>query len=103
MAFGRHREWVVLLEATAIGDATLLDVGTVRAVLELMGDRAGVALHSPERVAVQVRLRAHDPAMALSTAMSRWQVAAARLPPGWEVVRAEVLTAEEFERDFEAG
>lgn len=97
-------EWVVLLEAAADDRATLVDIGTVRAVLRLMGDDTGVGLHCPERIALQVRVRGTDAATALSTAMSRWQAAAVALvPPGWGVVRAEVLTPDEFTRDCEAG
>ena len=99
-----HQEWIVLLEAAAGDHATFLDIGTVRAILELMDDQNGVGLHSPARVAVQVRVRGSDQAMALSTALSRWNAAAGTLvPAGWDLVRAEVLTLDEFERDCQAG
>ena len=96
--------WIILLEAAPDGDASLVDIGTVRLILSAMGDEAGVALHAPDRVAVQVRVQAADVALALSQALRRWRVAAAKsAPAGWHVVRAEVLTPEEFTRDCEVG
>jgi hypothetical protein len=98
------RKWIVLLEAAGDDDSTFLDVGTVRAMLALMGDRGGIGLHCRERMAVQVRVGGADPGMALSRAMSRWRAAAVRLiPPGWDLVRAEVLTPDEFTRECESG
>ena len=98
------REWVVLLEAAADGDATFIDIGTLWAILKRMGDATGIGLHCPDRIAVQVRVRGIDPAMTLVTAMSRWHASAVSLlPRGWDLVRAEVLTLDEFKRDCAAG
>ena len=92
--------WVVLLEAAPNGDASFLDIGTARVILRAMGDEDGVVLHAPDRVALQVRVRAADVAVALAEALTRWRSAAGTsVPPGWDVVRAEVLTPDEFERD----
>jgi hypothetical protein len=97
------RTWVVLLEAAPATDAVVVDVRAVRAILVAMGDLGGVGLHCPDRIAVQVRLSAADPAMALAAALARWQPAAVHLvQAGWSVVRVEVLTPEEFRRDCEA-
>ncbi len=59
--------------------------------------------HPPtDRVAVQVQVQARDVLGALGEALTRWRAAAAEsLPAGWHVVRAEVLTLEEFERHWE--
>ena len=96
--------WIILLEAAPDGDATLVDIGTVGAILRAMGDEDRIALHAPDRVAVQVPVQAADVALALCQALARWRAAAAQsLPAGWHVVRAEVLTPEEFRRDCELG
>ncbi len=96
--------WIVLVEAAPNGEASLIDIGTVRTLLRAMGDQDGVALHASDRVAVQVQVQADDVLRAVGEALTRWRAAAAgSLPAGWHVVRAEVLTAEEFERDFELG
>lgn len=94
--------WIILVEAAPNGDASFVDIGTVRAILRALADRGGIALHAPDRIAVQVPVEAADAALALSDALARWRVAAAAsLPAGWKVVRAEVLTADEFKRDCE--
>ena len=94
--------WVVLLEAAPNAEASLVDIGTVWATLRAIGDEGAVALHAPDRVAIQVRIEAADVALALVVALARWrQAAVAHAPAGWNVVRAEVLTPEELERDCE--
>jgi hypothetical protein len=96
------REWVVLLESASHDDAPLIDIATVHAVLGALGDEEAVALHGGDRVSVQVRQRAADPAIALSRILDRWRDTAVPLmPAGWDVVRAEVLTPDEFRRDCE--
>ncbi len=102
MTTNGHGDWIVLLEAAPNGGASLLDIGTLRVILRAMGDEDGVALHAADRVAVQVHVEAPDVAVALCRALARWRtVAAASVPPGWDVVRGEVLTPEEFARDGE--
>lgn len=99
------RIWVVLLEAApaADRDAAVVGVRAVRAILAAMGDAGGVGLHCPDRVAVQVRLAADDPAMALAAALARWRPAAVHLmEAGWSVVRVEVLTPDEFRQDCQS-
>lgn len=104
MTADRGRGWVVLLEAAADANASLLDIGTVQRMLRAMGDEDGVALHAPDRVAVQVPVHAADVAVALSAVLERWRLASVEsVPAGWDVVRAEVLTPEEFTRDCQAG
>jgi hypothetical protein len=101
---GATKEWIVLLESAPADQASLVDIGTLLAMLEAMGDEAGLGLHCADRLGVQFRERAVDSAMALSAILERWQAAAVRLlPPGWDVVRAEVLTPDEFARDCETG
>jgi hypothetical protein len=96
------RGWVVILEAAPAVEASLIDIGTVRAVLRAMGDEDGVALHAADRMAVQVRIDGGDVALALSAALARWERLARKcVPPGWDVVRAEVLTPDELQKEFE--
>ncbi len=98
-----HGNWVVLLEAAPNGEASLLDIGTARVILRSMGDKDGVVLHAPDRVALQLKVRADDVALALGVALTGWRTAAATsVPAGWDVVRAEVLSPEEFKRDCES-
>lgn len=95
--------WIVLLEAVSDGDGSPVDMATVKAILVGMGHEDAVGLHASARLAVQVRVDAADVAAALSEALARWRSAAAGLArAGWLIVRAEVLTPEEFRRDFEA-
>lgn len=93
--------YMVLLEAAANDDASFVDIGTARAVLSAMGDDDGVALRARDRLAVQVEVHAPDMALALAAALARWRLAAERLPKGWQVVLAEVVTPEEFKNDHE--
>jgi hypothetical protein len=81
-----------------------MDVETARALLRGMGDEDGIALQCPGRVALHVRLLAPGPVVALATALTRWRTTARTVgPTGWQVVRAEVLTDDEFKRDLQAG
>ena len=90
----------MLLEAAANPNASLLDIETVRGLLRAIGDENGVGLHAPDRVAVQVRVQGTDVGFALSVVLARWRLAAGRgALTGWDLVRAEVLTPDEFERD----
>ncbi len=94
--------WIILVEAAPNERAAVADGGTMRAILRDMGCDDGVALHAPDRIAVQVQVEAADVALALCDALARWRTAAAEsVPQGWHVVRAEVLTLEEFRRECE--
>ncbi len=98
------RSWSILVEAAPNREASFIDIGTIRTLLRAMGDQDGVALHASDRVAVQVQVQARDVLGALGEALTRWRAAAAEsLPAGWHLVRAEVLTLEEFERHWELG
>ena len=96
--------WIVLLEAAPSDEASLIDVGTARDILRAMGDEHAVALQAPDRIAIQVEVRAAGMALALSAALARWRLALLKfVPKGWNLVRAEVLTPEELEREYEQG
>ncbi len=93
--------WVVLLEVDgSAGDE--MDVTVARSILDAIADDHPAALHSPNRVALQAGVHATTPTEALEVATARWAAAARQWDVrGWDVVRAEVLTPEEFERDCE--
>ena len=101
---GLRQRWIVLVEAEPKGRAAQIDARTASSVLRAMGGEGAVGLRSPGRVAMQVSVHAADAAVALSTVLSRWRSPAVRLAMrGWAVVRAEVLTWEEFQLDVEVG
>jgi hypothetical protein len=96
------RRWIVLMEATA-GSSGSVDPDDVRQLLAVMDhsdDGSGGALQSSDRYAVQVTTTAPGPAEALAFVVSRWTAALRELGlPVWPLVRTEVLTPEELERD----
>ena len=95
-----QRRWMVLLEAVPSAGTSLIDCDTADALLSALGDEHVGGLHRPDRVAVQVSMLAADVAAALTAVLARWRRAAADVRlHDWDVVRAEVLTPEEFERD----
>jgi hypothetical protein len=80
-----------------------IDVESARSLLVAMGDREGVALQCPDRVALQLRLTAADPTRAMCIVSTRWREATAAVGlGGWDIVRVEVTTSPEFERSFDA-
>jgi diguanylate cyclase (GGDEF)-like protein len=93
--------WVVLFEVDGrAGDP--MDAAVARSILEAIADADPSGLHSPDRVAFQAWVRAASAREALEAAIARWRAAARRWDVrGWEVVRAEVLAPEEFQRDCE--
>ena len=95
--------WVVLLEAArepACGPIGAGDLGRLHDALE-PGPYGG-SLHSPDRYALQVTARGAGPLDALSDVVGRWADAVRRLGlPAWDLVRTEVFTPEELEREFE--
>lgn len=98
------QRWIVLVEAEPNGRPSDIDARTASSVLRAMGGESAVGLRCPERVAIQVSLHAADAAVALSTVLTRWRSPAVRMAMrGWAVVRAEVVTWQEFRLDFEAG
>lgn len=96
-------EWVVLLEAA--GDAAFgsIDAGELNTLHETLepGHRGGV-LHSPDRYALQVTAMGASPIEALLDVAVRWADAVRRLGlPAWKLVRTEVFTPEDLERELE--
>ena len=97
-------EWVVLLEAQPTNGAGAVEVSRLRRLLEHMPGVDPVALHSTERIAVQVHIDASDEVEALRVASADMR-AGLSMVGLWDlaVVRAEVLTSAEYERDCRVG
>src|SRR5947208_1969936 len=92
--------WIVLLEAAGSATDAPIDIDELEALADLLG--ADGALHSPERYAVQLKLAGTRPIDAIDRGLTRWDDAVTTLGlPRWELVRAEVFTPEELEREFE--
>lgn len=96
------RKWVVLLEAVRDAENWCIDAEAAGALLRAMAGEDAGGLHCSDRVAVQIPVSASDIAVALEAVLSRWRCAVAGLALyDWDVVRAEVLTPEEFQRECE--
>ena len=96
-------QWIVLMEATEADASSVInrdDVGRLLAVLNRTCDGRVGALHGPDRYALQLTTTASGPAEALVGVLSSWTDALSELNlPTWRLVRMEVLTPEELERD----
>ena len=92
--------WVVIVEARPKSGAGAVEVSQLRRLLEHMPGVEPVALHSAERVAVQVHIDAPCEVEALRLALADLRAGLPRVGL-WDlrVIRAEVLTREEFEQD----
>lgn len=98
----RRRKWVVLLEAVRDPEIWCIDARAAGALLRAMAGKDAGGLHDSDRVAVQISVSASDIAAALEGVLGRWRCAVAGLDlDDWDVVRAEVLTPEEFQRECE--
>lgn len=92
--------WVVVLEAHPNSGEGPVDISQLRRLLEHMPGVEPIALHSTDRVAVQVHVDAPCEVEALRLALADLRAGLPRVGL-WDlaVVRAEVLTWEEFEND----
>ncbi len=92
--------WVVVLEAQPSNGSEDVDISQVQRLLEHMRGIDPVALHSAERVAVQVQVVASGQVEALGVASADLRAGLFKVGlSDMRVIRAEVLTREEFERD----
>ena len=97
-------DWVVLLEAT-VCSAQPLGAAQVRSLQEVLDlGQSGGALCVDDRYALQVTATGAGPVEALLAVVARWSAAACDLglPPS-RLVRTEVCTPEELDRQFEDG
>lgn len=92
--------WVVVMEGQPKSGEGAVEVTQLRRLLEHMPGVEPIALHSAERVAVQVHVDAPCEVEALRMALADLRAGLPRVGL-WDlrVVRAEVLTWEEFEND----
>ncbi len=96
---GGEARWVVVLEA-----ATGIQSWCLDRMLEVLADIHAVALHCPDRYAIQVEIDAGGQAEALFVALARCRSALAAFgQPVGEFVRCEVVCREEFHRDCHVG
>ncbi len=92
--------WVVVIECMPANRGEAVEEWRLRRLLEHMPGVTPVGLHSTERVAVQVHLEATDEVTALGFALNGLRAALPKVGVReLRVVRAEVLTEEEFGRD----
>lgn len=92
--------WVVVIEAELADSEESVEVGQLRHLLEYLPGLKPVGLHSAKRIAVQVHVEAGGEVEALSLALTNVRAALAQVHLGHlRIIRAEVLTWEEFERD----
>lgn len=96
----RTAEWVVVLEAQPTNGDGAVDVSRLRRLLEHMAGIEPIGLHCAERVAVQVHVNAPSEVEALGEALADLRAGLSGVGLGdLRVIRAEVLTWEEYERD----
>ena len=97
-------KWVVLVEAEGDPAREAIDADAVRRLVQALDPGSeGGALHSPERYAVQLTAAGASPIDALTEVVSRWATAVRELDlPAWKLVRAEVFTLAELERQFDS-
>ncbi len=96
-------DWIVVLEVAVEPEGSVGTVDVVR-LIEALGGAGVVGLASRDRYAVQLGVNGESCGDALKEACSRWARALRDigLPPS-DVVRAEVLTLTEFDREGSAG
>lgn len=92
---------MVLLEAADESPGGGIDAVAFRRMVAAWASTPPAALYSATRYALQVSVGGHDPQEALATALGLWSDALGRVGlPAWRLVRAEIMTPEEFERDL---
>lgn len=95
-------EWVVVLEAG--GDEAEITVEDLERLLDAVASWRPVALHAPDRYALQLVAPGRDPAQALAAAIACWEKAVGHLClPAGPLIRSEVISPAEHERDHLLG
>lgn len=95
--------WVVVLEAARDATHDPIEAGDLEGLHDAVNPgRSGLALHCPDRYALQVTATGPGPIEALSEVLGRWANAIGHLGlPAWELVRIEAFTPEELDRELE--
>lgn len=97
------QEWVVLLEV-ADDDGEGIDRASFARLVDSWAEATPTTLYSPSRYALQVSVDAPSPAVALSATLLRWKDALRHSGlPEWRLVRAELVTSQELEREIVVG
>lgn len=94
---------MVLVEAAApFGDETV-SLDAVERLVGVLGDCWPVVLHRPRRYGAQFAVDAATCDEALVAGMTMWRNATSLVDlPQWPVVRAEVATVEEMDRELDS-
>ena len=96
-------EWVVLLEAADRSGQEPIERSDFDRLLEAWAAATPSTLYSPSRYALQISIQAATPPLALSSALRLWKDSLQRAGlPDWWLVRAELVTPEELERELQA-
>lgn len=95
------QEWIVLLEAVATEANSTIDRAVLGRLVASWPKPAPTALLGDNRYALQAPIRANGPAAAVRRAIGLWEHAS-RLSrvPRWNLVRAEIVTPEELDREL---
>lgn len=92
---------MVLLEAADDRARATIDAAAFRRMVTAWDAAPPAGLYSPSRYALQVAVTARDAPSALAAALELWSAALGRAGlPEWPLVRTEIVTSDEFERDF---
>ena len=103
MTVDSSTEWVVLLEAADRSGHEPIDGADFDRLLEAWAASTPSTLYSPSRYALQISIHAATPPLALSSALRLWKDSLQRAGlPDWMLVRAELVTPEELERELQA-
>ena len=95
---------MVLLEAADEGPRSAIGETEFRRMVSSWAAAPPAALYSRCRYALQVSVTAADAGSALTTALGLWADALRRASvPEWPLIRAEIVTSDEFESDYFAG
>jgi hypothetical protein len=95
--------WVVVLEVGIDPRDAVVESRALNLLRLALSDLHPRILHSADRYAIQLEVTADGFTEALSLAITRWSAASQPLEiGGGELVRAEVLTRSEFERELQA-
>lgn len=95
-------QWVVLLEAAPDAGHGPIDGDDLRRLRQALCGSYGGFLLCRDRYALHVAATAASALEALAIVIARWSEAVRQLQlPAWELLRTEVCTRKEFEREFE--
>jgi diguanylate cyclase (GGDEF)-like protein len=96
-----EQEWVVVVEG--ICTPARFDLAALRRLLQRVEQCSPSALQASDRCALQLHVTAASSSDALTLALEQWDLAVRDLAHlDWKVVRAEVMTVDEFARDCAA-